>query len=560
MAPTDEISDAPVVVNDAPPGPTPRQRLGQRIVRTYLTADLRSLAAGRIFMSAVLLLDLVKRWAQVSTFYSNDGLVPNHTLLWRPSFDPVFSFFYMASYTHEAVLGFIVCGIAYATMLIGFRTRLAQFASMICLMNLHGRLLLFDNGGDVVLGLVTIWSTFLPTGRVWSVDAVLARRRTTASERRVPVAEPFPVPDPDKSFASLGMMALLVQLAFIYLFNAVHKSGPTWRNGSAVHYTLHLDRLATWFAVWLRNALRPGMARLLTWSALATESVLPVLLLSPIAVRWCRRIAILLVLGLHAGFAMCLNLGVFVPAMIAYAPYLIPGDDWDALGRWWARGPRRALAWRRLTERLASAIERAAAQLTPGRRITVTDPGPLAMKLLRRVPLARELTVVLFIFVATNQLFDENAAAHRLYDHHNSRPVAAAVTYLNMFQGWSMFAPDAPTTDFNIVVDAVTVDGRHVDPFNEVANPKYPAPGFNVPVSMGPSWLFYGYENHLPSQPAYYQALQEWILRYPARTGRPTDQIVSFEVFVVEDDSPPLEGPQVPTNVRSRSLLKYPTR
>jgi hypothetical protein len=581
MAPPDENFPAPVAEGDppkpesavppvegslgrgvstTPPGPSLGRRLRDRIVRTYLTADLRSLAAGRIFMAAILLLDLVKRWAQVNTFYTNEGLIPNHTLLWRPSFDPVFSFFYMASYTHEAVLLFIICALAYAMLLIGFHTKLAQVASMICLMSLHGRLLLFDNGGDVVLGLVCIWSTFLPTGRVWSVDAVLARRRTTASERPVRVAESFPVPDPDRSFASLAAMALLFQLAFIYFFNAIHKGGPTWREGSAVHYTLHLDRLATWFAVWLRNSMSPGVARLLTWSALATEAVLPIFLLSPFAVRASRRLAILLVIGLHTGFAMCLNLGVFVPAMLAYTPYLVPGADWDALARWWARGPRRARLWTRLTERAASAIERAAALLTPGRRITVSEPGPLAMRILRLVPVAREFTVVLFIFVAGNQLLDENHAAHSVWDHHNSRPVAAAVTYLNLFQGWSMFAPDAPTTDFNIIVEAVTVDGRHVDPFNEVANPRYPNPGRSVPERMGPSWLFYGYENHLPSQPAYYQALQEWILRYPQRTGRPNDQIVSFEVLVVEDDSPPLEGPQVPRNLRTRSLLKYPLR
>jgi len=39
----------------------------------------------------------VGRWVQIGSFYTNDGLIPNHTLLWRPSFSQVFSFFYMAS-------------------------------------------------------------------------------------------------------------------------------------------------------------------------------------------------------------------------------------------------------------------------------------------------------------------------------------------------------------------------------------------------------------------------------------------------------------------------------
>ena len=69
----------------------------ERFVSTYLTADPRSLAAGRIALATVLLLDLVKRWVQLGSWYTNEGLVPNHTLLWRPSFAHVFSFFYMAS-------------------------------------------------------------------------------------------------------------------------------------------------------------------------------------------------------------------------------------------------------------------------------------------------------------------------------------------------------------------------------------------------------------------------------------------------------------------------------
>jgi hypothetical protein len=534
-------------------------RLRTRLARVYLTADLRSLAAGRIVLASVLLLDLVKRWSHLATFYTNDGLIPNHTLLWKPGFSHVFSLFYLASYTHEAVIGFVLCAIAYLALLVGFRTRLAQVLSLIALLSLHGRLLLFDNGGDVVLGLLCTWTAFLPTGRRFSVDAVLARRRARFEAQ--PVApdapEPFPVADPSRSFASLAVGALVFQLAFIYLFNAVHKGGATWREGSAVHYTLHLDRLATPFAVWLRDWMSAGLARALTYTALGIEWSLPFLLLSPIVTRGCRRLAIILVVLLHSGFALCINLGVFVPAMIAFTPSLVPGEDWDALARWWGKRPGRVRWSARLDERVTSAIERAAALLSPGIFRRTLAPGPAARAILRRAPLLREGLVVFYLFIAGNQLLDENYAAHAVIDHHNSPSVAAAVTYLDLFQGWSMFAPEAPTTDFNIVVDAVTIDGRHVDPFNEVANPRYPSPGKQIPTAMGPSWLFYGYENHLPTRPEYFQALQEWILRYPARTGRSEDRIASFEVLVVEDDSPPL-GEKAPRNLRARQLFKYP--
>ena len=352
-------------------------------------------------------------------------------------------------------------------------------------------------------------------------------------------------------------MALLCQLAFIYFFNAVHKGGTSWREGSAVHYAIHLDRLATPFAVWLRHAMPTGVARALTWTTLAIEWALPLLLLAPFDVRRCRRLAAVLVVVLHSGLGMCLNLGIFVPAMIAFTPNLLAGEDWDALARWWARRHGRTLLLERLAGRTSRAIERAAALLTPGRRVRITPPGPVAQKLSRWLPFGREVTVVAFITIAANQLLDENYAAHKVIDHHNSPAMAAAVTYLNMFQGWSMFAPEAPMSDFNIIVEAKTADGRTVDPFNAMANPCHPAPGRQIPVGLNPSALLYGYENHLPNRPAYHQALQEWILRYPERTGRATDRIVSFEVIKVEDDSPPL-GEQTPTNLRWSSVFKYP--
>jgi hypothetical protein len=413
-------------------------------------------------------------------------------------------------------------------------------------------MLLFDNGGDVALGLLTIWTTFLPTGARFSVDAVLARAH---AQDRINDT-PYPLAHRGRA-ASFAVLAVTWQLALIYLFNAIHKQGSTWREGSAVHYVLHLDRLATPLAVWLRGWIPPELCRALSWTALAIEWALPFLLLSPFGVRGCRRIAIVLVVMLHSGFGLFMRLGIFVPAMISYTPNFLHAADWDALARWWGRGRRRAALGAWLGARTTAAILGLARALTPGRMVRLTAPGPAARLVLRRLPLARELTVVGIIVLATSQLFDENSAAHGVIDHHNAPPVAAAVSYMNLFQGWSMFAPDAPTSDFNVVVDATTADGRHVDPFSEVATPDHPSPGLVIPAGHGPSALFYGYENHLPRRPNYFQALKEWILRYPARTGRKQDEIIAFTVYAVEDDSPPL-GEREPRNVRVSTLLTYP--
>jgi hypothetical protein len=295
----------------------------------------------------------------------------------------------------------------------------------------------------------------------------------------------------------------------------------------------------------------------LTWSALATEAMLPILLLSPFWVRGSRRLAVLLVVGLHLGFAACLNLGNFVPAMIAYTPNFIPAEDWDALARWWARSVKRVDFWARVQTRLTSWIVRLATLLTPGRWARVAGPGPVMTAIRRRLPAAREVTVVLLMGIAGSQVLDENWGAHKVIDHHNPKPVAAAVSYLGLFQGWSMFAPDAPLSDETVYVDAVTRDGRHVDPFNEVGSRVATLPVEQVPERLGHDSFWCDYTLRIPDGGVYHQAFIEWILRYPERTGHPQDAIVRFEAYSLWQDSPP-PGQARPTNFRKRRFLQWP--
>jgi hypothetical protein len=503
--------------------------------RIYASADPRSLAAGRIVLALVLLLDLGKRWAELSIWYSNEGLLPNHTLLWRPTHRWVFSFFYMASQPGEAAVAMLVCLVAYLALLVGYKTRLAQVASFLCMLSLHGRVLFVQNGGDVVLGELCLWTMFLPTGRRWSMDATIARLR----------GEP---PD-NRPVVSLAVLAVLLQLTFIYMFNAIHKAGDSWRQGTAVYYVLHQSRIVTGLAVFARQHLTLGQFKLLTWSALVMESLLPVTILSPVFTRWTRRAAILLVLMLHTGFAVFLNLGVFVPAMIAYAPNLVPGQDWDALERWWVRRERGG--------RLLAALRRG--WLAAAQALARFDrpPAPAWQTLGPRLAVARELVVLALIAVAGNQLLVENAAIRRLVRFKQPEVMLAAMTYLQLFQGWSMFAPDAPSGDMNVYVDAVTADGRHIDPFNAVASPAAPAPGPHIPDRLDQNSYFCDYLSRLPGHGELYGPFTDWILHHPERTGRPGDRITSFEAFVVEQDTA-RPGEPGPTNLRTRSFLRYP--
>ena len=63
------------------------------LTERYLTADPRALGAGRIALALVLLLDLGRRARGLEVWYTNTGLLPNHTVLWKPPFEYTFSLF-----------------------------------------------------------------------------------------------------------------------------------------------------------------------------------------------------------------------------------------------------------------------------------------------------------------------------------------------------------------------------------------------------------------------------------------------------------------------------------
>ncbi len=638
------------------------QTLRAAFVRTYLTIDPRSLGLGRIVLALILFLDLFHRaWGGITLWYSNEGLLPNHTLLWRPPTQWMFSLFFMASSPDEAKVGFVLCGLVYLGLLVGWRTRLMQVLALFAVMSLHSRVPFLENGGDWTLGELALWTAFLPLGRRFSLDAVRAslRRRTetTAAELNDrPALEGDTTP-----IVSLAVLAVVLQLANAYFFNAIHKGGPTWRTGSAVSYVIYQDRMVTWFGVWLRPHMSFTLSRILSWSALFTEACMPILLLLPVYQTVLRRLAILCCIGLHTGFQLFINLGVFSFAMMGFTPYLLSRADWELFGRLAARRPRRLTvvfdagcgicfqiarvlarldrlgrlhfvsnagpeglpagvsrkllestivvvdesngAARRMTTRAdgMATILRALPLgflwslplRTPGlrqlanraydafarRRQNVSmwlglaacgvpgapapaplpepEPTPIRQALRRGVSGIREVAVLVLLTTLVSETLFINQAVPKFLKFKQPSWIMQLVAYPRLIQAWSMFASDAPMSDESVAVDAVTIDGRHVDPYSEVAS-RYQNPGHDtIPPRLDNDSFFFNYSSRIPFKPEYFTALQEWIQRYPERTGNPQDAIVKFDAYIVEDDSP-APGELVEHNRKSRIFLSWP--
>jgi hypothetical protein len=309
----------------------------------YFSFDPRSVGLARIGLGLLLLYDLWRRVDGIPTWYTNDGLLPNHAVLWRPDSDYLFSFFFAASTTAEAAVLFVLVALVYLCFLVGWHTRLFHLLSLACLVSVHSRGTFLENGGDVALNLLCGWTLFLPMGVRFSVDAVRAslevKRERTVGELALRDAWRERVKRP---VISLAVLAILLQLSVMYYFNAVHKHGWTWREGKAIHYVLYQERMVTWFGVLVRRYMTLPLSMVMTYATLVIEIAAPLLILNPMRRYRTRSIAILLYPALHLAFAAFLNLGQFSFNMIGYFPLLLSAQDWQLINRFVAPAASRA--------------------------------------------------------------------------------------------------------------------------------------------------------------------------------------------------------------------------
>src|SRR5262249_51470136 len=135
------------------------------------------------------------------------------------------------------------------------------------------------------------------------------------------------------TFVRLAFLGIVVNFAFIYFFNCVHKHGVTWRDGSAVHWVLWQNRINTIWAAILRMHEPSWFSPVSTWATLVIEVALPGLLLLPVPPKWPRRIAIVFIFSLHGFIALLMTLGPFSYSMMSFSLLLIGPDDWALASR-----------------------------------------------------------------------------------------------------------------------------------------------------------------------------------------------------------------------------------
>lgn len=339
----------------------------------WLSADTRWLGVFRWLLGALLSVDLLRRWAHARAFYTNDGLLPNHYSLFRPMGAHLFSVYHAFSTLPEVSVAFALTLLIYALFTLGWHTRLFHLLSAVCVTSLNARNLFVENGGTVVVNIITVLTLFLPLGTRFSLDALRRSLGLRHESNALELNDRENPPEPPARVFSLAVLALLVQWSAIYFFNTVHKSGEGWHNGTALHWFLQQDRIATGFAIWMRGVAPLGLIKVLTWGTLVVEGALSVLILLPFWQTWVRRLVLVLVWSLHGFIALSARIGPFSYVMALF-PILLLGDrDWQLLSRWFARPVRARQVVYDGRSKLALALCRVLKRLDPFSRLQFFD-------------------------------------------------------------------------------------------------------------------------------------------------------------------------------------------
>ncbi|MTJ07679.1 HTTM domain-containing protein [Anabaena sp. UHCC 0204] len=282
-------------------------------LETVLGLDLRSLAAFRIGISLIILTDLLTRYSDLTPHYTDIGVLPR-TLLQEITKTGHWSLHTISGEPIFQILLFIIAAFFAVLMLVGYRTRIATIASWVLLISMHNRNPALIFAADDVLRALMFWAMFLPWGACYSLDRAL-----NTSQRQLP----------EKVFSG-ATLALMCQQCFIYIFSAAIKTkSPTWTDGTAVYYALSYDQYVTYFGYFLLN-FQPVL-NIFTKITLVLEWIGPLAIFVPVRNSLFRLVAVLTFIGLHVGFGLTLNIGIF-PFLSSFSWLaFLPSEFWNGL-------------------------------------------------------------------------------------------------------------------------------------------------------------------------------------------------------------------------------------
>ncbi len=283
---------------------------------TVCRLDLRSLAAMRIGLGVIVLVDLLIRSVDLAKMYTDAGVLSRADRLaifgdrWAYS---IYDLVAGSPTTVALLFGFV--GLAAVAMILGVFTRAAIVVCWLSTIGLTIRMPLVITGGDTLLAALLLWSAFLPMDARYSLAA---RKRS----------------DSHAGASNLATFALLLQVGVLFAFAGASKLyDPAWRAGDGVYYALTAEFYTTSVASWALDVSPGWLLAALTFAVVVYEIACPVLLLIPTRVALWRGVFVGATIFMNLSFWLCLRIGIFSWVAVIACIGLLPGEVWDWLER-----------------------------------------------------------------------------------------------------------------------------------------------------------------------------------------------------------------------------------
>jgi len=297
-----------------------------KIFEPWFQVDSRSLGIFRIFLGFLCLVDISRRWEFIDVFYTNNSIISASS---SNSYYKMFTLLTSFTKSWEVHLFLFIGIIASICLILGYRTKLAHLVSAIVIISLHNRAIILENAADMFFNSILIWTLFLPLGITYSIDAL----KKSLSDFKDDSIEhlndrELGINKPSKVY-SLAYFAVLYQIAAIYFFTALNKSGYDWTNGSAVYKMFQLDTFLTPIGFFIRDYITPSVSKLLTYSTIYLEYSITILLFIPFYSYIFRFIAVVALTIFHASIRMSVKVGLFSQTMMITYILLIDSKIYD---------------------------------------------------------------------------------------------------------------------------------------------------------------------------------------------------------------------------------------
>ena len=273
--------------------------------------DLRSLALLRIALGIILMATAFTHLNHVDLFFSEEGVLPQ-SLNKQYLGQGYWSLFWINEGDEYANSLIVLLAVFAGVFTLGFQTRFCNVVCLILLWSIQVRNPLILTGGGVLLRMLLFWSLFLPMNAIWSIDS----HRTGKSPRRWLIA-------------SVGTMAMMLQIVYMYFFSGLAKLNPFWLNGDATEYALRLEMSVKPLGVWLAD--QTSLLFFVTFFVVIAEVSTIFVMFIPRLNHFTRGALMGFFWLMHVAIWMTMSIGLFsATAMMAWLVF-VPSEIWNLL-------------------------------------------------------------------------------------------------------------------------------------------------------------------------------------------------------------------------------------